>query len=74
MSKYLYTNWFELVLNKLDISEELEQSILSGNIIQLDRNIDKLAIIYSKTIYKWLNCLGYQSKKVQKGVFCDEYE
>ena len=41
--EYLSINRFELAFKKLNILKKLEHSILLGNIIQLDRSIDKQA-------------------------------
>ena len=74
MNEHLCINRSKLALEELDTPEELEQSILSSSTIQLDGSIDKQAGIFSRTARKWLNCLGYKWKKVQKGVFFDGHE
>ena len=74
VSEYLRTNQSELALEELNTPEELEMSTLSGSTIRSDGSIDKQAGIRSSTAYKWLNCLGYKWKEVQKDVFFDGHE
>lgn len=74
LKQYLYTNCPKLASEKLDTSEKLEESILSGSTVRFDGNIDWRAGIPSQTARKWLKCLGYKWKKMQKGVFFDGYK
>lgn len=69
--EYLRTNWAKLGSEKMGIPEELEQSILFSKIIQSDGSINKQASIYLRTARKWLNCLSYKWREVQKRVFFD---
>lgn len=39
--------------------------------IRIDGIVNKRSGICSKTAQKWLNCLGYKWKKVQKRMFFD---
>ena len=74
VSEYLRTNRSDLAPEEIDTPKELEQSILSGSTIRSDGSIDKRAGIRLKTARKWLNCLVYKWKKVQKGVFFDGHK
>lgn len=53
---------------------ELEQSILCGSTIRPDNTVERREGICSKIVRKWLNCLGYKWKDVQKGVFHNVHE
>lgn len=52
MSEYLYINQPKLVLKEFNILKKLEELILSGNTIRLDRNINQQTKIRSKTLQK----------------------
>ena len=45
-----------------------------GSTVSENREIDGRSGIRSRTARKWLNRLEYKWRKVQKGVFFDEYE
>ena len=69
VSEYLCTNRSELAPEELDTTEKLELSILFGSTIRSDRSIDRQARIRSRTERKWINCLSYKRKEVQRSVF-----
>ena len=74
MEEYLRTQRPELAQTKIDTQEELEQSILCRSTTRTDGTVDRRAGICLRTPRKWLNCLGYKWKNVQKGVFFDGYK
>lgn len=57
-----------------DTPEKIEQSILSGGIIQADGSIDRHINVRSRTARRWLHQLGYSWRDVRKGVFIDGHE
>ncbi len=71
---YLQANRLELAQKELDTPEGLEKSIFEGNKVRENGDIDRRAEICSRTDRKWLNCLGYKLKEVQKEVFFDGHE
>lgn len=48
--------------------------ILAGSTVQENGDIDQQLGICLRTAWKWLNCLGYKWKEVQKEVFFDGHE
>lgn len=50
----------ELAQEELDTPEGLKQSILAGNTVRENGDIDRRSGIRSRTARKWLNRLGYK--------------
>ena len=64
MEEYLCIQRPELARTEIDTHEELKQSILCKSTIRADGTVDRQVGIRSRTVKKWLNCLGYKWKDV----------
>lgn len=54
--------------------EKIKQSILAGSAVHDNRNINQQFGIRLKTTWKWLNCLRYNWKEIEKSVFFDGHK
>ena len=74
VGEYLRKYRSKLACNEIDTQAELEQSILYRSTIRLDGTVERQERICSRTSKKWLNCLGYKWKDVQKCFFFEGHE